>query len=62
MKSALQTALLLIAAMAFAGCEQDGPAEELGQDIDEAAEEVRQAVDDACEDIKEGAGAENTNC
>ena len=62
MKTALQTALLLFAAMAFTACEQNGPAEEFGENIDEAAEELRQAADDACEDIKEGAGAEDTNC
>lgn len=45
--------LLMIAAfglapsVAIVGCEDDNPAEEIGESIDEAAEEVGDAVEDA---------------
>ena len=54
--------LILLAAAGLYACEEQGPMEELGEDIDQAAEEMGQAVDDACENIKEGAGAEDTDC
>ena len=35
------------------GCEQEGPAEEAGENIDQAAEQPSQAAEDAKENVKE---------
>ena len=44
----LAATLFASAALFATGCEDnDGPAEEFGEDVDEAAEEVRDEVDDA---------------
>lgn len=41
-------ALLVAAVLGIAGCDMnDGPAEEVGENIDEAADELEDAVDDA---------------
>lgn len=66
----LMTAFFCMAMLALAGCaENDGPAERLGESIDNATADVRDAaedvgneLEDACEEIKEGAGAEDKNC
>ena|SRR5690554_4480368 len=47
---------------ALAACEQKGPAEKLGENIDEATQDVGNAVEDACEDIKDAAGAKDKDC
>ena len=62
MKHKLIATLALTALMGIAGCERSGPAERLGERIDDATEEIGDTVDDACEDIKEAAGADNDNC
>lgn len=62
--------LAVIAAFCVAGCDVDeGPAEEMGESLDEAGEEVQEstsdagnAVEDACEDVREGVDAEDTDC
>jgi hypothetical protein len=54
----------------IAGCDSnDGPAEEMGQALDEtgedvqdAAEDAGNAVEDACEDAKEGVDADDKDC
>lgn len=38
-------ALLVAALLGIAGCDNDGPAEELGESVDDAAEELEDAVD-----------------
>ena len=38
-------AFLVAALLGIAGCENDGPAEELGEDIDDTAEELEDAID-----------------
>ena len=53
--------LLALASFSLAGCEEEGPAERLGRNIDEGAEEARDAVEDsveALEDDLEQAGEE----
>lgn len=55
-------ALMLVSAFSIAGCEQEGPAERAGENIDEAAEEVEEAAEDACEEVKEGVDAEDDDC
>tara|TARA_R100001039_G_C1851798_1_gene112435 strand:+ start:3618 stop:3761 length:144 start_codon:yes stop_codon:yes gene_type:complete len=37
----------IIAVLGLTACEQQGPAEEAGEQIDEAAEEVADEIDDA---------------
>lgn len=53
--------LALLAAMAVAGCEDQGPVERAGEEIDEAVEDVRAGgetmgnkVDDAVDEAREG--------
>jgi hypothetical protein len=41
----LVTALLLGGALSVTGCDRDGPAEQVGEKIDDAAEKARDTVD-----------------
>jgi hypothetical protein len=60
----------IVAGFGISGCEtDDGPAEEMGEALDETGEDIQDAakdagnaVEDACEDVKEGADAEDTDC
>lgn len=62
--------LAIIAAFGMSGCDtNDGPAEEMGEALDDTGENVQEAandagnaVEDACEDAKEGVDAEDTDC
>lgn len=40
-------ASLMIGVMGVSGCEQEGPAEEAGEAVDEAAEDAKRKVEDA---------------
>ena len=62
MNTLAKLVLVLSAAAFTAACEEKGPMEEFGEDIDEMVEEVEQAADDACENIKEQASAQDTDC
>nr|WP_183410080.1 hypothetical protein [Litorivivens lipolytica] len=56
-------ALMLISLTTLSGCErEEGPMEEMGENMDEAATDFGNAVEDTCEDAKEGAGAKDTDC
>jgi hypothetical protein len=45
----------IVACFGVAGCDtNDGPAEEMGESLDETAEDVGNAVEDACEEVREG--------
>ncbi|NND45415.1 MAG: hypothetical protein HKN58_08830 [Xanthomonadales bacterium] len=58
-----KTMLLVFAAAFFLqACEQDGPFEDAGEDIDQAVEDTGNAIEDACEEAKEAAGAEDKDC
>jgi len=37
----------IISTVGLAGCEKDGPAENLGEDIDEAAQDAKREIEDA---------------
>jgi hypothetical protein len=54
---ALGSLLLLLAltatALPISGCEDEGPAEEMGEDIDEAAEEAGDKIDEAADEVEE---------
>lgn len=39
--------LFIVAVLGLAACEQQGPAEEAGENLDEAVEEVGDEIDDA---------------
>lgn len=62
MRTSLTWAALVLAAFLAAGCENDGPAENAGEALDDAVTDVGNAVEDACEDVKEGAGAADKDC
>lgn len=62
MKKQITMLTLILAAFLTVACEQQGPAERAGEQIDEAAEDVANAAEDACEDAKEAAGADDTDC
>jgi len=58
-----KTMLLVFAAAFFLqACQQDGPFEEAGENIDEAVEDTGDAIENACEEAKEAAGAEDEDC
>ena len=44
---------LFLAAPLIAGCEEEGPGEEMGETIDESAEEAGDAMEDAANDVEE---------
>lgn len=47
--------LLALTLPAMYGCDaNDGPAEEMGESIDDAADDTRDAVDDAIDDMEDG--------
>lgn len=55
--------IALATMLGLAGCvDNDGPAEELGESIDDAAAEVSEGVENACEDVADGVDAEDANC
>jgi predicted small secreted protein len=55
--------IAIVAAFGISGCDtNDGPAEEMGEALDDTATDAGNAVEDACEDVKEGAGADDTDC
>ncbi len=68
-RNSIYVLLLAVLSLSFVGCEQKGPAERAGENIDEAVEELRDSgkdlgnkIEDACEDIKEGMGAKDEDC
>lgn len=67
MRGPLLTAV--IASFLAVGCEEQGPAEEMGESLDETGEAIQEsaedagnAVEDACEEAREGVDAEDTDC
>lgn len=61
MKSKAIAMLLVIFSLGLTACD-DGPAEDLGERIDDATTDAGNAIEDACEDVKDAAGADNKNC
>jgi predicted small lipoprotein YifL len=62
MKTILTTGLLILCLGGLSACEQDGPLERAGEEIDEAAEDIRtdgqtigNRLDDAVDDVRDGA-------
>jgi hypothetical protein len=54
-RRALLAAALLAGPMALTACDDDGPAEEAGEAIDESAERAGEALEDAGETIQQNA-------
>lgn len=46
------TTIILLLMLGLNACDE-GPAERLGQDIDNAAEDLGNAVEDACEEVSD---------
>ncbi len=46
-KTTFRMAFLALAVIGLAACEDDGPAEELGERIDDTAEEMKEAGEEA---------------
>jgi len=62
MRKSIMLLALLLTAFLMVACERQGPAERVGEQIDETAEDVANAAEDACENAKEAANAEDTDC
>lgn len=61
-KNLLSIATLALLFSLGACVEQDGPAEELGENIDEAAAEIQEGAENACEELADGVDAEDADC
>lgn len=48
-KLALALVFGLSAMVGFSGCQEDGPAEELGEKVDEAAQDAKRKIEDAAD-------------
>ncbi|GAB2878380.1 hypothetical protein ACCI51_08900 [Microbulbifer echini] len=54
---------IMLSVFALAACDiNEGPAEELGESVDQTADKIGNSVEDACEEVKEGVQAKDTNC
>lgn len=42
-----------------AGCKEEGPAEEMGEDLDEAMDDAGDAIEDAADDIEDSVDRNN---
>lgn len=52
-RTALVAAFALAAGVSLAACEEEGPAEQAGESIDESAEEAGEAVEEAGEEVQD---------
>lgn len=58
----LQTiAVLLFSGFMLSACD-DGPAERMGESIDNAVNDAGNAVEDVCEDVRDAVNAADRNC
>jgi len=55
-------ALLLTSMFLLMGCEEKGPAEKLGANIDEKVTEAKNKLEDTCEEVKEAVDAKDKDC
>ncbi len=53
MNSNLLKALPLVCLFALAGCEQEGPMERAGEQVDETAERVGESIEENTEQLRE---------
>jgi len=54
-------AILLFSTFMLAAC-SDGPAERMGENIDDAVNDAGNAVEDACEDVRDAVNAADRDC
>ncbi len=52
-RSKLLGALIIGVLFAATGCEQQGPAEEAGENIDEAVEDTAEELEEAADDVRD---------
>jgi hypothetical protein len=55
----MKTLLVIVALLAVAGCNRDGPAEKAGRSIDKAGEAASRSIDKAGENIRDAAKGKN---
>lgn len=56
MKATVKAGVLaLIFGLASAGCDNDGPAENLGEQVDDAVDEARDGIEDAADEVRDAA-------
>lgn len=53
--------LFVVFMFGLTACDK-GPAEEMGESIDEAVTDAGNAIEDVCEEVRAGVNADNTNC
>lgn len=53
MRTMTTLATLLLSGFLFAACENDGPLENAGEEIDDAVEDTGDAIDDAGDEIED---------
>lgn len=51
-------AMLIALSLSLVACDQEGPAERMGENIDEAAEEIGDEIEDACEEVDDETDAD----
>ena len=61
-KSLIAMGFALVMLVNLNACEEEGPAEAAGENIDQMVEDAGNAIEDACENLKEEARAENPDC
>jgi len=54
-KTAAATALAFVAALTLSACEEQGPAEKVGESIDNSVEQLGKAVEETGEKVKDAA-------
>ena len=52
-RTAAVTALAFVSALGLAACEEEGPAEQLGESIDNSVEELGEAAEDAGDEVED---------
>lgn len=54
--------LAVVLTTGLAACDNEGPMERAGEQIDEAGTDIGNAVEDACEDAKDSVDAKDADC
>ena len=62
MKQLYTFVLAAALALTLAGCNNDGPAENAGEKIDNSMDKMGNQIEDACEEAKEGAKMDDQDC
>lgn len=54
-RTSLAAAVALVSVLGLSACEEEGPAEQLGEKVDESAESVGDALEDAGDEAEDAA-------